>query len=389
MRTIPPIRHDAFTNPSQREVIKAIADALRQVSGGLARSILPGTAPPSNPVPSSVSAAKSRAGAVAGTVLTPGGIADEAPTWTDPATSDLLTGFLLLSGRPGGQTVTTPETGAIPLIVKAILGQAVDIFEVTDDADNPIFTVSAVNKSNFWTTVRMYDVLEVMAGNLRLQQALPGTYGTFNVSALTANRTYTLPDADGPLGGFPATHYEAGGADPIKLDNLATPDDNTDLNASATRHGLLPKLPNIGLGTFLNDQGVWGPPVNPAGTYNLSGIAASISPTFLISPIASHAYLITAYVRCTTAGQATDSVYVTIGWKDNVAQTRVVPFIEDELIQGSVNSLPLSLINNTGQGSLMVFCSDTTAMTYATTMTNAAGTPNPVHNLRIRVIDLG
>jgi len=30
----------------------------------------------------------------------------------------------------------------------------------------------------------------------------------------------------------------------IKLDDLGTPDDNTDLNASASRHGLLPKLPN-------------------------------------------------------------------------------------------------------------------------------------------------
>lgn len=32
--------------------------------------------------------------------------------------------------------------------------------------------------------------------------------------------------------------------DPLKLDDLATPDDNTDLNVSTARHGLMPKLPN-------------------------------------------------------------------------------------------------------------------------------------------------
>src|SRR5262249_52967651 len=38
------------------------------------------------------------------------------------------------------------------------------------------------------------------------------------------------------------TRHESGGADAIKLDDLASPDDNTDLNASASAHGLLPKL---------------------------------------------------------------------------------------------------------------------------------------------------
>jgi hypothetical protein len=44
-----------------------------------------------------------------------------------------------------------------------------------------------------------------------------------------------------------------------KLDDWATPDDNTDLNASITRHGLLPKL-NNSLVNFLNGQGTWTAP---------------------------------------------------------------------------------------------------------------------------------
>ena len=42
----------------------------------------------------------------------------------------------------------------------------------------------------------------------------------------------------------------------IKLDDLASPDDNTDLNASTSAHGLLPKLPNSAT-QFLNGVGTW------------------------------------------------------------------------------------------------------------------------------------
>lgn len=50
----------------------------------------------------------------------------------------------------------------------------------------------------------------------------------------------------------PKTHastHKSAGADSIKLDDLSTPDDNTDLNASTTVHGLAPKAvaPSSGL----------------------------------------------------------------------------------------------------------------------------------------------
>lgn len=63
----------------------------------------------------------------------------------------------------------------------------------------------------------------------------------------------------------PATHASAhasGGGDPIKLDDLAAPDDNTDRNASITAHGLLPKLPNDAT-KVLNGVGGWARPVAP------------------------------------------------------------------------------------------------------------------------------
>jgi len=60
-----------------------------------------------------------------------------------------------------------------------------------------------------------------------------------------------------------ATTHQSGGADSIKLDDLATPDDNTDLNASTSAHGLLSKLPG-GTTNFLREDGAWSAP--PGGT---------------------------------------------------------------------------------------------------------------------------
>lgn len=60
------------------------------------------------------------------------------------------------------------------------------------------------------------------------------------------------------------TQHQSGGSDAIKLDALAAPDDNTDLNATASAHGLLPKLSNIAT-EFLNGQGSWATPAGGGG----------------------------------------------------------------------------------------------------------------------------
>jgi hypothetical protein len=46
----------------------------------------------------------------------------------------------------------------------------------------------------------------------------------------------------------------------IKLDDFATPDDNTDLNATSTYHGLLAKLSAVAT-QYLNGNGVWSEPI--------------------------------------------------------------------------------------------------------------------------------
>jgi hypothetical protein len=69
------------------------------------------------------------------------------------------------------------------------------------------------------------------------------------------------------------TRHETGGADAIKLDDLAAPDDNTDLNATTTKHGLLPKLGG-GSANFLRADGTWN---TPPGTGGAAGALLAIT----------------------------------------------------------------------------------------------------------------
>jgi hypothetical protein len=52
-----------------------------------------------------------------------------------------------------------------------------------------------------------------------------------------------------------AARHASGGADAIKIDDLAAGDDNTDLNASTSKHGLMQKYPNTA--QALKGDGTW------------------------------------------------------------------------------------------------------------------------------------
>jgi len=77
------------------------------------------------------------------------------------------------------------------------------------------------------------------------------------------------------------THAEAHastGNDPLKLDGLAEPDDTTELDASITKHGLLPKLSGNG-GEYLDGSGNWSRP-----SVGVSGNALAIdAPNYSIN----------------------------------------------------------------------------------------------------------
>lgn len=72
----------------------------------------------------------------------------------------------------------------------------------------------------------------------------------------------------------PKTHassHQSSGTDAIKLDDLAAPDDNTDLNVSTAKHGLTPKAPND-TKKYLRGDATW---------------AQIATPVFLTTPLTS------------------------------------------------------------------------------------------------------
>lgn len=75
-----------------------------------------------------------------------------------------------------------------------------------------------------------------------------------------------LADGQTPLAH--ASSHASGGSDAVKLDDLATPDDNTDLNASTTRHGLLKKLSNVST-EYMDGTGAWSVPAGGGAALEL------------------------------------------------------------------------------------------------------------------------
>jgi len=89
--------------------------------------------------------------------------------------------------------------------------------------------------------------------------------GMTNVTAEVASDTLSIVEGDGAsVSANPTTGLITISAPARKLDDLAAPDDNTDLNATDGRHGLLPKLSWVAT-QFLNGQGGWTVPAGGGG----------------------------------------------------------------------------------------------------------------------------
>lgn len=141
------------------------------------------------------------------------------------------------------------------------------------------------------------------AGKLTAAQLPLGTSAT----TAAAGNDSRLSDSRTPLSH--ATSHQSGGGDAIKLDDLATPDDNTDLNASTTRHGLLLKL-NNNASQFLNGQGAWAAPGGGSDPWTIvvlgsdfpTSSASAVDVTGLgFTPVANTRYMIEGILFLRTA----------------------------------------------------------------------------------------
>lgn len=95
-----------------------------------------------------------------------------------------------------------------------------------------------------------------------------GTFCQGNDSRLSDARTPTSHH----------TSHESGGSDEIKLDDLKAPDDNTDLNTSTTKHGLMKKLSGNANEVFTGD-GNWTAFGETGGASVLKQYLADIAPS--------------------------------------------------------------------------------------------------------------
>lgn len=137
----------------------------------------------------------------------------------------------------------------------------------------------------------------------------------------SANRVYTFKDAPGIVAfttDAPTAHHtshEAGGSDPIKLDDLAAPDDNTDLDATTSAHGLMQKFPG-GTTTFLRADATFAAPSSTGDLVYVAGAS-----TTDISEVTN----VTVVTRGVTSVGATDQLVVKGSFliKNDSAATRV------------------------------------------------------------------
>ena len=113
--------------------------------------------------------------------------------------------------------------------------------------------------------------------------------------------------------------------DSPRLDNCLAPEDNTDLNASIIAHGLLPKLSNV-ISEFLNGVGDW---IN-IFTAVFNNVVAETTTTRTLSLTDSN-----SHIRCTNAGttiivfplNTSEALPIGFGCEIEQASTGIVTFI--------------------------------------------------------------
>lgn len=179
----------------------------------------------------------------------------------DDSTSKVITGTYEFD-RDNGGTLLIPSGTSFPGTPAAK-----ELFWRTDEAK--LYRRSDANDA--WVAVTA-----VLAAHASSHQpgggdamAVDTAAGTGSLRTLGTSATSACAGSDSRLSDArtPTAHaasHQSGGGDAVKLDDLATPDDNTDLNASTARHGLLRKLSNLAT-EFLNGQGSWAVPAGGSG----------------------------------------------------------------------------------------------------------------------------
>ena len=233
-----------------------------------------------------VLAGTANAGTIWYTTSTPSVLDDDAIVWTQftgtggvdltginflvGTATGLLSAEIAVGTTPGGElgntwaspTVDTTHSGSAhtDFIAKSLLTTQDDIIvrdgtgpaRLAKGTDGQVLTVDPTTHHLVWATPTSGGIsgIDVKEG------------GSTVVASATALDFLNGLDVAAPGGGVASVVVDPS---EIKLDDLGTPDDNTDLDATTGVHGLLRKLGG-GTTNFLRADGSWADPSVPAGT---------------------------------------------------------------------------------------------------------------------------
>lgn len=211
----------------------------------------------------------------------------------------LLTGSELHEPKPhkdshvdGTDDIRDATSGQKGLATSAQITKldAIEALADVTDATN-VNTAGAVMETDYDAQTIIVSVLDDDPVATTIPVAnLVGRATAGDVGALTAVESRTLLNvadgADVTANNAPQAHqgdHNNGGGDALKLDDLASPDDTTDLNATTVLHGLLPKLSGS-TGDRLNGLGAWVSTPPDHGVLHKSGGADAIQIDDFASP---------------------------------------------------------------------------------------------------------
>jgi hypothetical protein len=210
------------------------------------------------------------------------------PTSTDTlvgrATTDTLTNKTLTA--PIISTITNTGTLTLPTSTDTLVGRA-----TTDTLTNKTMSGASNTFSNIpysaltsipSTIVKTdqantFGAFDQTIPSTRLKLSNSGFAATLTVGTLAADVTITLPSttstlvistdsrlSDARTPTAHATSHNSGGSDVLHIDTIGAGTDITTNNVSTTKHGLVPKAPNVAT-QFLDGTGVWSTPAGSGG----------------------------------------------------------------------------------------------------------------------------
>jgi hypothetical protein len=213
--------------------------------------------------------------------------------------------------------------------IKKTLAQTITILGIFADAASD--SIYYVRRNAGWTNLKTYtDTLyaalnewhtDIIAAVLKNPPADADSWGINDVAGGNVKKRVSFAVARAYMRALFDTLYatithasthQSGGADAIKLDDLAAPDDNTDLDASTTKHGLLKKLSNVA-SEFISGTGAWTRLVSAVQGLYTHGNNASVpaSTTYYLAFYTPGLFTTTANIAVTRACTAQNLYFST------------------------------------------------------------------------------